>query len=99
MQLLKRLRLQECHRRLQDPALALTPIKDLIAVHGYARPDQFARDFKQLFGVSPTQVRKLATRNRPSMTDEPGACPARDFDVALSPLSMATSARPRPPLS
>jgi AraC-like DNA-binding protein len=61
MQLLKRLRLQECHRRLQDPALALTPIKDLIAVHGYARPDQFARDFKQLFGVSPTQVRKLAT--------------------------------------
>jgi AraC-like DNA-binding protein len=99
MQLVKRLRLQECHRSLQDPAQALTPIKDLITAYGYARPDQFARDFKQLFGVSPTQVRRLATRSRPGVQDEPGACPAPDFDVALSPPRMATSARPRPPLS
>jgi len=60
MQLLKQLRLQECHRILQDPALTMTPIKDIIAAHGYLRPDQFARDFKQLFGVSATQVRRLA---------------------------------------
>ncbi len=59
MQLLKRLRLQECNRRLQDPALAMTPIKDVIAAYGYLRPDQFARDFKQHFGVSATQVRRL----------------------------------------
>jgi AraC-like DNA-binding protein len=57
MQLLKRLRLEECHRSLQDPALAMKPIKDIIAAHGYARSDQFARDFKQLFGVSARQVR------------------------------------------
>jgi AraC-like DNA-binding protein len=63
MQLLKRLRLQECHRRLQDPALAMTPIKDIIAAHGYLRPDQFARDFKALFGVSATQLRRLASQN------------------------------------
>jgi AraC-like DNA-binding protein len=63
MQLLKRLRLQECHRRLHDPALARTPIKDVIAAHGYLRPDQFARDFKQLFGVSATQVRRLASQH------------------------------------
>jgi AraC-like DNA-binding protein len=63
MQLLKRLRLQECHRKLQDPALARTPIKDVIAAHGYARPDQFARDFKQHFGVSATQVRRLANQS------------------------------------
>jgi len=62
MQLLKRLRLQECHRHLQDPALATTPIKDIIAAHGYLRPDQFARDFKQLFGVSATQIRRLASQ-------------------------------------
>lgn len=60
MQLLKRLRLEECHRSLRDPALAMTPVKDIIAAHGYLRPDQFARDFKQLFGVSATQVRRLA---------------------------------------
>ncbi|MBV9031206.1 MAG: AraC family transcriptional regulator, partial [Pseudonocardiales bacterium] len=55
MQLLKQLRLQECNRSLQDPALATTPIKDIITAHGYLRPDQFARDFKQHFGVSATQ--------------------------------------------
>src|SRR5262249_11573079 len=65
MQLLKRLRLEECHRSLQDPALAMTPIKDVIAAHGYARSDQFARDFKQLFGVSATQVRRLAGQQPP----------------------------------
>jgi AraC-like DNA-binding protein len=62
MQLLKRLRLQECHRRLQDPALARTPIKDVIAAHGYLRLDQFARDFKQHFGISATQIRRLASQ-------------------------------------
>ncbi len=62
MQLLKRLRLQECNRKLQDPALAMTPIKDIIAAHGYVRSDPFARDFKQLFGLSATQVRRLASQ-------------------------------------
>jgi AraC-like DNA-binding protein len=68
MQLLKRLRLQECHRSLQDPALAMTPIKDVIAAHGYLRLDQFARDFKELFGVSATQLRRLASQ-RPTGRD------------------------------
>lgn len=57
MQLLKRLRLEECRRSLLDPALATTPISDLIAGHGYLRADQFARDFRQLFGVPATRVR------------------------------------------
>jgi AraC-like DNA-binding protein len=65
MQLLKRMRLEECRRSLQDPALARTPIKNVIAAHGYRRPDQFARDFKQLYGVSAHQVRRLA-RQQPS---------------------------------
>jgi AraC-like DNA-binding protein len=65
MQLLKRLRLEECHRSLQDPTQAMTPIKDIIAAHGYVRSDQFARDFKQLFGVAATQVRRLSSQ-RPS---------------------------------
>src|SRR5262245_28505106 len=65
MQLLKRLRLEACLRSLQDPTLAMTPIKDIIAAHGYFRSDQFARDFKQIFGVSATQVRAL-TGQRPS---------------------------------
>jgi AraC-like DNA-binding protein len=59
MQLLKRLRLHEARRRLQDPALASTSIKDVMSAVGYVRTDQFARDFRQLFGVSPRQVRRL----------------------------------------
>jgi AraC-like DNA-binding protein len=50
---------------MQDPTLAKTPIKDLIAAHGYVRSDQFARDFKQLFGVSATQVRRHARQLPP----------------------------------
>jgi len=56
-QLLKRLRLQEAYRRLRDPALASTSIKDIMRAVGYVRADQFARDFRQLFGVSPKEVR------------------------------------------
>jgi AraC-like DNA-binding protein len=59
MQLVKRMRLEECRRYLEDSAYATTPIKDLIAVHGYVRTDQFARDFKQLYGVSASEVRRL----------------------------------------
>jgi AraC-like DNA-binding protein len=65
MQLLKRLRLEECHRSLRDPALAKTPIKQIIAAHGYLRQDQFAHDFKQLFGMSATQLRRLASQQWP----------------------------------
>ncbi len=59
MQLLKLLRLEECRRSLRDPALAATSIKKVFAKHGYVRGDQFARDFKQLFGISATQARGL----------------------------------------
>ena len=62
MRLVKQLRLRECHRSLLDPAMADTPIKNLIATHGYLRPDQFARDFRQQFGVSASQVRARHTR-------------------------------------
>jgi transcriptional regulator GlxA family with amidase domain len=62
MRLVKQLRLQECHRGLRDPALATKSIKDISAIHGYLRPDQFARDFRQQFGMSATQVRDLAAR-------------------------------------
>jgi len=60
VRLIKQLRLEECHRSLRNPAFATRPIKDIAATHGYTRPDQFARDFKQHFGVSATQARTLA---------------------------------------
>lgn len=60
MQLLKQLRLQKAHRRLQDPALARIPIKDIRSAVGYVRADQFARDFQQLFGASAREVRRFA---------------------------------------
>ncbi len=60
MRLVKQLRLSECHRSLLDPAMADTPIKNLIAARGYLRPDQFARDFRQQFGISASQVRASA---------------------------------------
>lgn len=75
MQLLKRLRLEECHRSLLDPALTMTPIKDIVARHGYRRPDQFARDFKQQFGVSANQVRR--TRAAAPPTREAAAAAGR----------------------
>ncbi|MGH3939123.1 MAG: AraC family transcriptional regulator [Pseudonocardiaceae bacterium] len=94
MQLLKRLRLQECHRSLQDPALAMIPIKDVIAAYGYLRPDQFARDFKQLFGVSPTQVRRLASQ-RPTV-NHGLAEPAVHWSATGSILPGRTAAGARP---
>ncbi|MGX7829099.1 helix-turn-helix domain-containing protein [Actinokineospora sp. 24-640] len=62
MRLVKQLRLHECHRSLMDPTTANTPIKDLITAHGYLRPDQFARDFKQQFGITASQARVRHTR-------------------------------------
>jgi transcriptional regulator GlxA family with amidase domain len=59
------LRLQEAHRRLQDPALANMSIKDIMSAVGYARADQFARDFRQQFGVMASEARRLAAE-RPS---------------------------------
>jgi AraC-like DNA-binding protein len=64
MQLLKRLRLQEARRRLQDPALSNTSIKDIMTAVGYVRADQFARDFRQQFGVSASEVRASPMRAR-----------------------------------
>jgi AraC-like DNA-binding protein len=60
MRLLKRLRLQEARRRLRDPALASTSIRDIMSAVGYVRADQFARDFRRAFGVSASEVRWLA---------------------------------------
>jgi AraC-like DNA-binding protein len=60
MQLLKRLRLEEARRRLQDPALAGTPVKDIMSAVGYVRADQFSRDFRQQFGCSASEARPLA---------------------------------------
>jgi AraC-like DNA-binding protein len=42
--------------------MADTPIKDIIAAHGYLRPDQFARDFRQQFGISASQLRARHSR-------------------------------------
>jgi AraC-like DNA-binding protein len=58
MQLLKRLRLDEAHRRLHDPTQAGTSIKDIMAAVGYVRADQFARDFRQQFGVTASEARQ-----------------------------------------
>jgi AraC-like DNA-binding protein len=35
-----------------------------MAEHGYRRADQFARDFKRHFGVSPKRARALADEGR-----------------------------------
>jgi AraC-like DNA-binding protein len=59
MQLLKRQRLQQARRKLEDPAQASTSIKDIMSAVGYVRADQFARDFRQLFGVSASEIRRL----------------------------------------
>jgi AraC-like DNA-binding protein len=64
MQLVKRLRLEEAHRRLADPAFAEASIKDIMGAVGYVRADQFARDFRQLFGASARDVQRSPGRGR-----------------------------------
>jgi AraC-like DNA-binding protein len=82
MQLLKRLRLEAARHSLLDPSLATTPVKSIMAAHGYVRADQFARDFRQLFGVSPTQARGLPGQQP---AGRPG--PARGGTPSLAPNS------------
>jgi len=57
MRLVKRMRLEESRRRLTDPALAAVPVAAIAAACGYRRGDQFARDFRQAFGVAPSALR------------------------------------------
>jgi AraC-like DNA-binding protein len=57
MQLVKQLRLEACRRRLEDPAMHTVRVRDIAAACGYRRPDQFARDFREAFGVTPSHVR------------------------------------------
>jgi AraC-like DNA-binding protein len=57
MALVKQLRLEECRRSLADPALSDRTIKDIALSLGYVRQDQFAHDFKQMFGVSARAIR------------------------------------------
>jgi AraC-like DNA-binding protein len=58
MALVKQLRLEQCRRNLADPALSDRTIKDIALSLGYLRrQDQFARDFKQMFGVSARTIR------------------------------------------
>ena len=61
-QLVKQVRLQECHRDLRDPALVTKPLGHIRATHGYTRADQFARDFRQQFGLSASQIRNQTPR-------------------------------------
>ena len=58
MQLVKATRLEHCHRDLQDPAQAGKPVGEIAIARGYQRPDQFARDFRQRFGIPASQLRQ-----------------------------------------
>lgn len=57
MALVKQLRLEQARRSLADPALSDRTIEDITLSLGYLRQDQFARDFKQRFGVSAKATR------------------------------------------
>ncbi|WP_198347936.1 AraC family transcriptional regulator [Plantactinospora sp. KBS50] len=57
MQLLKQVRLNACRDTLHDPRARAMTIKAVHTSHGYGRSDQFARDFKKQFGVSPKEFR------------------------------------------
>jgi transcriptional regulator GlxA family with amidase domain len=58
MQVVKAARLEHCHRDLRNPALAATPVAEIAAARGYRRADQFARDFRDRYGVPATRVRR-----------------------------------------
>jgi len=62
MELVKQLRLEQGRRSLTDPAQSNRTIKDIALSLGYSRPDQFAHDFKQMFGVSARTIRRTGNR-------------------------------------
>lgn len=61
MELVKRMRMDEARRRLANPARRGVPIRQIAEDCGYVRPDRFARDFRQAFGVTPSDVRNGRT--------------------------------------
>jgi AraC-like DNA-binding protein len=63
MKLVKELRLEECRRSLADAAMAGRTIKDITSSMGYRRQDQFAHDFRKMFGVSATNSRRRQDRS------------------------------------
>jgi len=70
MQLVKATRLEHCRRDLQDPAQAGKPVGEIAVARGYQRPDQFARDFRQRFGIPATGLRQPSPKP-PSQTGQP----------------------------
>jgi AraC-like DNA-binding protein len=60
MQLLKRLRLDRALTALRDPAFPRNAVQDVMSSVGYARADQFARDFRNQFGMAPSHAREIA---------------------------------------
>lgn len=65
-------RLTLAHAALQDPDCAHKSIATIAEEHGFPDPPEFSRAFRTLFGVTPSDVRRL----RPPLSDRPILEPA-----------------------
>jgi hypothetical protein len=57
---IRRRRLEACHRDLRDPALADQPVSTIAARRGLTSAAHFSRAFRSVYGITPTEYRRLA---------------------------------------
>jgi AraC-like DNA-binding protein len=58
--LIRRRRLERCHRDLLDPSLDAVPVSAIAARWGFATPAHFSRLFRATYGVPPVELRNTA---------------------------------------
>ncbi len=58
--LIRRRRLEHCHRDLLDPSLDAVPVSAIAARWGFSTPAHFSRLFRTTYGVPPVELRNAA---------------------------------------
>lgn len=98
MQWIWRERLALAHRLLADHAHASSPIGDIALGCGFSTQAHFAREFRQRYGLTPTQHRESATGARAgaAAAGPGGACP-RENSNSSEAGQRSPGARPRVP--
>ncbi|MFH9726752.1 AraC family transcriptional regulator [Streptomyces sp. NPDC017254] len=62
---IRRRRLERCRDELERPEFRTWPVQAIAARWGFSGPAVFSRSFREAYGVSPSEFRACALRNRP----------------------------------
>lgn len=61
---IRKRRLNRCHRDLAEPQLAHLPVGVVAASWGFPHPEEFSRAFRSAYGMTPTDHRRQALRQK-----------------------------------